>query len=142
MHLKQARSRFLLKIVMGMGGVFHHVLLFDSLQETDDFVLILHSGIIGRDINLFKKHFYSYISVIPGVTVHHMVLAEVENQAFKKKTTSTVVLTSCFVVVLCFFITYCLQSTFPSQVVNLITVGIHLLEHIYTWNSIQFMCLS
>lgn len=29
---------------------------------------ILHSGIIGRDIRLFKKHFYSYISVIPGVT--------------------------------------------------------------------------
>lgn len=56
----------------------HHVLL---LAGTDHFVLILHSGIISRDISLFKKHFYSYISVIPGVTVKHMVLIEVESLA-------------------------------------------------------------
>lgn len=61
-----------------MGGVSHHALLFDSFAGTDDFVLTLHSGIISRDISLFKKHFYSYISVIPGVTVHYMVLIEMK----------------------------------------------------------------
>ncbi|XP_078137217.1 ATP-binding cassette sub-family D member 3a isoform X1 [Sander vitreus] len=30
---------------------------------------MIESGIIGRDINLFKKHFYSYISVIPGIAL-------------------------------------------------------------------------
>ncbi|XP_045920346.1 ATP-binding cassette sub-family D member 3a [Micropterus dolomieu] len=33
---------------------------------------MIESGIISRDISLFKKHFYSYISVIPGVTVQHL----------------------------------------------------------------------
>ena len=32
-------------------------------------LLIFHSGIISRDINLFKKHFFSYVAVIPGVIV-------------------------------------------------------------------------
>ncbi|XP_026148221.1 ATP-binding cassette sub-family D member 3a isoform X2 [Mastacembelus armatus] len=30
---------------------------------------MIESGIISRDINLFKKHFYSYISVIPGIAL-------------------------------------------------------------------------
>lgn len=45
-------------------------------------VLILHSGIISRDISLFKRHFYSYILVIPGVTVQHIFLIDMGNQAF------------------------------------------------------------
>lgn len=44
-------------------------------------VLILHSGIISRDISLFKRHFYSYILVIPGVTVQHVFLIDTGNQA-------------------------------------------------------------
>ncbi|XP_069007306.1 ATP-binding cassette sub-family D member 3a isoform X1 [Embiotoca jacksoni] len=30
---------------------------------------MIESGIISRDMNLFKKHFYSYISVIPGIAL-------------------------------------------------------------------------
>ncbi|XP_026218677.1 ATP-binding cassette sub-family D member 3a isoform X2 [Anabas testudineus] len=30
---------------------------------------MIESGIISRDISLFKKHFYSYISVIPGIAL-------------------------------------------------------------------------
>ncbi|XP_076146311.1 ATP-binding cassette sub-family D member 3a isoform X2 [Alosa pseudoharengus] len=30
---------------------------------------MIESGIISRDINLFKKHFYSYVAVIPGIAL-------------------------------------------------------------------------
>uniref|UniRef100_A0A4W6EXK8 ATP-binding cassette, sub-family D (ALD), member 3a n=1 Tax=Lates calcarifer TaxID=8187 RepID=A0A4W6EXK8_LATCA len=30
---------------------------------------MIESGIISRDVSLFKKHFYSYISVIPGIAL-------------------------------------------------------------------------
>ncbi|XP_041924139.1 ATP-binding cassette sub-family D member 3a isoform X2 [Alosa sapidissima] len=30
---------------------------------------LIESGIISRDINLFKKHFYSYVAVIPGIAL-------------------------------------------------------------------------
>lgn len=41
-----------------------------SLQEVMNSVLTLHSGIISRDSCVFNTHFFSYLSVIPGVTVN------------------------------------------------------------------------
>lgn len=66
---------------MKMCKVLLQVVAFWVFTGTNDFVLFLHSGIISRDINLFKKHFYYYITAIPGVTVQHMGLIAVENLA-------------------------------------------------------------
>ncbi|KAG9329168.1 hypothetical protein JZ751_007380 [Albula glossodonta] len=35
---------------------------------------MIESGIISRDINFFKRHFYSYIAVIPGIAVVNNLL--------------------------------------------------------------------
>lgn len=89
MHV-QCKSQYNIKAMLLKQTAFYYVncnengsvpscIAVWSFAGTDDFVLILHSGLISRDISLFKKHFYSYISVIPGVTVQNMVLIEVKN---------------------------------------------------------------
>ncbi|GAA6099580.1 ATP-binding cassette sub-family D member 3a isoform X2 [Tachysurus ichikawai] len=47
---------------------------------------MIESGIISRDMTLFKRHFYSYITVIPGVMVHHVECAIIgrSTKDFKK----------------------------------------------------------
>lgn len=81
----------LIKDITENEKIVKHVLLHWRLS------LILHSGIISRDINLFKTHFYSYISVIPGVILQYMVLLEVLD---KLLTTNNML--PCQSVVLCF----------------------------------------